>query len=178
MSTLIIHDDTQKTAPRRYDSAADIATHAAEAGLLFERWPAPAQLPRDADEPTILAAYADAIARLYASRGLRRADVAGIKPDAPNRVAARQKFLAEHTHDEDEVRFFVEGAGIFYVHHDAQVFEMRLERGDLIAVPAATRHWFDMGAAPSFTCIRLFSDPKGWVATFTGDDIAGRFVTP
>lgn len=176
MSRLLIHDDAGRAPPQRYDTPADIAAHAAEAGILFERWPAPAQLPRGADEATILAAYEGAIARLRDTRGLVRADVAGITPDAPNRVAARNKFLAEHTHDEDEVRFFVDGVGTFYVHHEARVFELRCERGDLIAVPAGTRHWFDMGAAPSFTCIRLFSDPQGWVARFTGDDIARRFV--
>ncbi|MBC7184702.1 MAG: cupin, partial [Marinobacter sp.] len=25
-----------------------------------------------------------------------------------------------------------------------------------------------------FTCIRLFSNPEGWVAEFTGEDIAAR----
>ncbi|RZM07821.1 MAG: hypothetical protein EOP67_72695, partial [Sphingomonas sp.] len=35
-----------------------------------------------------------------------------------------------------------------------------------------TRHWFDMGPAPRFTAIRLFAEPDGWVARFTGDPIA------
>ncbi|WP_445623245.1 hypothetical protein [Lactiplantibacillus plantarum] len=49
------------------------------------------------------------------------------------------------------------------------------EQDDLISVPAGVPHWFDMGSAPAFTCIRLFNDPAGWVAQFTGDDIAARF---
>jgi 1,2-dihydroxy-3-keto-5-methylthiopentene dioxygenase len=32
-----------------------------------------------------------------------------------------------------------------------------------------------MGPNPSFTAIRLFNNPEGWVAHFTGDRIAGRF---
>ena len=47
--------------------------------------------------------------------------------------------------------------------------------GDLIGVPANTKHWFDMGPEPSFTCIRLFTTPEGWVADFTGDKIAESF---
>jgi 1,2-dihydroxy-3-keto-5-methylthiopentene dioxygenase len=47
--------------------------------------------------------------------------------------------------------------------------------GDLISVPAGMKHWFDMGAAPRFTAIRLFVNPDGWVARFTGDVIADRF---
>ena len=47
--------------------------------------------------------------------------------------------------------------------------------GDLISVPDGMRHWFDMGAAPRFTAIRLFLNPDGWIAQFTGSDIADRF---
>jgi 1,2-dihydroxy-3-keto-5-methylthiopentene dioxygenase len=41
-------------------------------------------------------------------------------------------------------------------------------------MPDGTRHWFDMGPEPAFTCIRLFTNPEGWVADFTGEDIASR----
>jgi 1,2-dihydroxy-3-keto-5-methylthiopentene dioxygenase len=49
------------------------------------------------------------------------------------------------------------------------------EKDDLISVPANTRHWFDMGPNPVFTAIRLFNNPQGWVANFTGDNIANNF---
>ena len=49
------------------------------------------------------------------------------------------------------------------------------EAGDLISVPANTRHWFDMSAEPYFVAIRLFNNPQGWVATFTGDPVAEQF---
>ena len=42
-------------------------------------------------------------------------------------------------------------------------------------MPAGTKHWFDMGASPSFTAVRLFTNPEGWVAQFTGDEIAELF---
>jgi 1,2-dihydroxy-3-keto-5-methylthiopentene dioxygenase len=42
-------------------------------------------------------------------------------------------------------------------------------------VPANTRHWFDMSEQPYFIAIRLFNNPAGWVANFTGTDIAERF---
>jgi 1,2-dihydroxy-3-keto-5-methylthiopentene dioxygenase len=32
-----------------------------------------------------------------------------------------------------------------------------------------------MGPDPSFTAIRLFNNPEGWVANFTGDAIAANF---
>jgi 1,2-dihydroxy-3-keto-5-methylthiopentene dioxygenase len=87
----------------------------------------------------------------------------------------RAKFLDEHTHDDFEVRFFVDGRGLFYLHAGGKVYCMLCEKGDLISVPANTTHWFDMGAAPSFKCIRLFTTPDGWVGNFTGSDISRRF---
>jgi 1,2-dihydroxy-3-keto-5-methylthiopentene dioxygenase len=32
-----------------------------------------------------------------------------------------------------------------------------------------------MGPNPGFIAIRLFNNPDGWVANFTGSDIADRF---
>ena len=47
----------------------------------------------------------------YAERGFRSVDVVSIAPDNPNREEMRRKFLDEHFHKEDEVRFFVAGSG-------------------------------------------------------------------
>jgi 1,2-dihydroxy-3-keto-5-methylthiopentene dioxygenase len=32
-----------------------------------------------------------------------------------------------------------------------------------------------MGSAPRFSAIRLFDNPEGWVASFTGDPIADYY---
>jgi 1,2-dihydroxy-3-keto-5-methylthiopentene dioxygenase len=96
-------------------------------------------------------------------------------PSHPDKDAFRNKFLDEHTHSEDEVRFFVRGQGLFVIHANGRVYSVLCAKNDLISVPANTRHWFDMGPNPSFTAIRLFSNPDGWVANFTKDTIARRF---
>jgi 1,2-dihydroxy-3-keto-5-methylthiopentene dioxygenase len=73
------------------------------------------------------------------------------------------------------VRFFVEGQGLFSIHKEGRVFSVLCEKGDLIAVPDGTPHWFDMGPQPRFTAIRLFTNTEGWVARPTQSDIASRF---
>jgi len=88
-------------------------------------------------------------------------DVISIAPDSPEREAMRQKFLDEHFHQEDEVRFFVAGSGLFSLHINGKVYEIRCEQGDLIGVPDGTRHWFDMGPAPSFRSRRVSGLDKG-----------------
>ena len=66
------------------------------------------------------------------------------------------------------------------LHIDGRVYEVLCEKGDLIGVPDGTPHWFDMSESPYFIAIRLFTNTDGWVADFTGEDIAERFprMTP
>ena len=158
-----------------YDDGAAIAEQLRAVGVRFERWPTHPEIVAGAAPDAVLAAYDDEIRRLSDAEGYRSADVVSMAPDHPDRAVMRTKFLDEHTHAEDEVRFFVDGAGLFTLHVGERVFEVLCERGDLIGVPAGTKHWFDMGPEPAFVAVRLFTNPDGWVAEFTGEDIAGRF---
>ena len=153
----------------------EMARQLSAIGVRFEQWQAnqPVQ-PGDPPE-RVLAAYRDDIAALMAEGGYQSVDVISLQPEHPEREALRAKFLDEHSHSEDEVRFFVAGSGVFTLHVDGRVFEVLCEAGDLISVPDGTRHWFDMGPRPFFVAIRLFTSTEGWVARFTGDDIASRF---
>lgn len=174
MTTLSIFDQSQPEKARTVtDDPAEIRELLAAQGVRFERWPT-RDLPAEASPETILDAYADDIARLKQESGFQTADVISLNPDNPQKEAFRQKFLDEHTHSEDEVRFFVRGQGLFYLHFGNEVYAVLCQKNDLISVPDGTRHWFDMGPEPAFTCIRLFTNTEGWVANFTGEDIASR----
>ncbi|MEO0971487.1 MAG: cupin [Pseudomonadota bacterium] len=144
-------------------------------GIRLERWEARDEITAGDPEQKVIDAYREDIDRLMTREGYVTVDVVSIHPTHPDRATMRQKFLAEHTHGEDEVRFFVDGQGLFSLHLDDDVFEVLCQRGELISVPANTPHWFDMGPNPSFVAIRLFNNPEGWVAKFTGSDIADRF---
>lgn len=146
-------------------------------GVQFERWTANCKLAADADQDTVIAAYSEAIARLKQQYSFQSIDVISLNPEHPDKATFRQKFLSEHTHADFEVRFFIEGCGLFYLHVEDKVYAVLCEQGDLISVPANTTHWFDMGENPQFKCIRLFTTPDGWVADFTGSDIAKAFPT-
>jgi len=176
MSRLTIYSDNDPATPLldTTDGVA-IASALAEISVQFERWPAKARLAAGASDADVLAAYAGEVEQLKRTGGYQAVDVARVRPDHPDRAAMRQKFLSEHRHDEDEVRFFVEGAGLFYLREAGKVHLALCEAGDMISVPAGIRHWFDMGASPRFTAIRLFTSPEGWVARYTGDPIADAF---
>lgn len=176
MTHLRIFDEAEPARPLSthvdYD---DIRSRLAEAGIRLERWQASAPLAPGAPAAEVIAAYREDIDRLMRDGGYQAVDVVSMHPAHPDKEALRRKFLDEHTHAEDEVRFFVAGQGLFSLHIGTRVYEVLCTRGDLIAVPAGTRHWFDMGPEPEFVAIRLFTNPAGWVAQFTGTDIAARF---
>lgn len=178
MSRLTIFpDDNPDTPELDTEDGAVIAQEMKKIGVTFERWKPQGVLPKGADDSTVMNAYADYIERIKKIGDYNTVDVVRLSPDNPKKTEARNKFINEHTHDEDEVRFFVEGQGIFYLRTGGKLYMTLCARGDLISVPAGIKHWFDMGPEPDFTCIRFFQTPEGWVAEFTGDDISQKFPT-
>ena len=104
------------------------------------------------------------------------ADVIDVKPETPNLDAMLAKFSREHWHDEDEVRFIIEGRGLFHIHPpDGPVFAIEVEAGDLIRVPRGTHHWFDLCAERRIRAIRLFQDQSGWTPHYTDTGIDKGF---
>lgn len=143
--------------------------------VLFERWTADRDLDAEATQDEVIEAYRESIERLMQKYDFQSVDVVSMHPGHPQKDVLRDKFLHEHTHSDFEVRFFVDGEGLFYIRKNSRVYATLCTRGDLISVPANTKHWFDMGPRPCFKAVRLFTTPEGWVANFTGDKIADRF---
>lgn len=176
MSELRIYEDNRpQAAPAVYSRFEDIRAQLAKIDVQFERWEASQELDAQATQDEVIEAYRAPINQLMQQYGFQSVDVVSIYPEHPQRETMRQKFLSEHTHDDFEVRFFVDGHGLFNLHANGRVYAMLCTRGDLINVPAGIRHWFDMGPQPDFKVIRLFVTPEGWQATFTGDAIGETF---
>jgi 1,2-dihydroxy-3-keto-5-methylthiopentene dioxygenase len=176
MSRLTVYADT---APgiAIFDSQdpAAVIEKLKEIDVGFDRWDSPVHLAADATSEIILDAYRPYLDALMGTTGAGSADVVKLTPEHPQAAAMREKFLAEHTHSEPEIRFFVAGSGHFIMHEHGKIYDALCEQGDLIHVPAGIKHWFDAGLRPNFTALRIFTDVSGWVAQFTGDDISSRF---
>lgn len=176
MSRLTIYPDNNPAKPDLDTTdGAKIAEALKKIGVSFERWEASKQFARDANDETVIDAYKADIDRIKEQGGYQTVDILRCNAATPDKPAIRAKFLNEHTHSEDEVRFFVEGAGIFYLRVNGKVHMTLCERGDLISVPAGITHWFDMGPEPDITAIRFFDNKEGWVPHFTGSKIAEEF---
>jgi 1,2-dihydroxy-3-keto-5-methylthiopentene dioxygenase len=176
MTTLRVFNDlTPETPELETTDATAIAATLATEGIKFERWHLEKNLSDNASSDEILSAYQIEIDKLMKETGYQSFDVITMEASHPQKNVLRAKFFAEHTHSEDEIRFFVRGRGLFTMHVKEKVFELTCEKDDLINVPAGIPHWFDMGDTPNFTCIRLFDSPDGWIATYTGSTIANGF---
>ena len=176
MSKLTIYQENLPQTPiAEYVSGEAIALELSKLGVAFERWHTEVDLEANANNEAIISAYQAYIAKLIADTGYQSYDTISMHPNHPQKKELRQKFLQEHIHSDAEIRFFIRGKGLFTLHIDDRVYEIICEQNDLINVPAGTRHWFDMGENPAFTCIRIFDNSEGWVANFTGSDIAEKF---
>lgn len=174
MSLLTVRDADTAAEYLRTTDPLEIGAALAPLGIRFERWGV-TPLPPGASADAVLEAYGPRLDALMGETGAGTADVIQLDPSHPQKDAMRQKFLSEHTHTEDEVRFFHAGSGNFVLHIDGRIYDAHCTAGDLISVPAHVTHWFDAGAAPDFTVLRIFTDMTGWTPHYTGSDLAERF---
>lgn len=152
-----------------------ISDYLATIGIDYERWEPRQQIVDGASAEEILAAYSNEIETLKAQGGYVTADVIDVSSDTPGLEAMLAKFNREHWHDEDEVRFIIEGSGIFHIHpRSGPVVGIEVESGDLIRVPRGTWHWFNLCGDRRIRAIRLFQDQAGWTPNYTesGEDTA------
>jgi 1,2-dihydroxy-3-keto-5-methylthiopentene dioxygenase len=160
---------------RTIRDAAEVRAFLDSNGIEYER---AAHMPVGADAPVdaLLAAYKEKIDDLKARGGYVTADVIDVFPDTPNLDAMLKKFNSEHWHDEDEVRFIIDGRGLFHVNPTVgPVFSIEVEAGDLIRVPKGTLHWFDLCVDRRIRAIRLFQDVSGWAPRYTTSGVDKGF---
>jgi 1,2-dihydroxy-3-keto-5-methylthiopentene dioxygenase len=109
-------------------------------------------------------AFQPALDVVKSERGYIEQDEVALRPDTPDLDQICAKFDREHFHDEDEVRFVLEGEGIFDIRSDDDRWmRVLVEKGDFIVVPARRHHRFLLTDSKNIRCVRLFRDTSGWV---------------
>jgi 1,2-dihydroxy-3-keto-5-methylthiopentene dioxygenase len=107
--------------------------------------------------------YEPALAELCQQNGYTTRDQVSLAADTQNLNVLLDKFKDEHLHEEDEVRFVLEGAGIFDLRSAADRWiRVEVAAGDVLVVPKGLYHRFFLTAACQIRCVRLFQDPAGW----------------
>jgi 1,2-dihydroxy-3-keto-5-methylthiopentene dioxygenase len=171
MATLTICDEH-----REIKEAREVKEYLSAIGIAYERWEPARAVASGAPPEEVLAAYATEIEKLKAEGGYVTADVIDVHPETPGLDAMLAKFSSEHWHDEDEVRFIIEGRGLFHIRpQDGAVVAIEVEAGDLIRVPRGTLHWFNLCSDRRIRAIRLFQDPAGWAPNYSESGIDARY---
>ena len=150
---------------RTYTDPVEIKTVMTRYGIPYECWGV-----RDLSDSSIegvLTTYAGDVERLKQERGYVTEDVIALDPSTPNLDVLRAKFIEEHHHSDDEVRFVVAGEGVFEINvTESERLKITAQPGDLIVVPAWRRHLFYLTPVSTIRCIRLFKDKSGWEAIY------------
>ncbi len=179
MALVKIYSNKDSKQARAIENFTEIQNELKKINIAIERWLPKSKLSPEAGQEEILEAYADQVHRIMHNYAFNSVDVISMNSashlNTEQMTSIRKKFLDEHIHTDDEVRYFIEGEGLFCIHAGEQVIQILCEAGDFIAVPANTKHWFDMGSKPNFRCIRFFGNDEGWIAQYTGDTIAEKF---
>lgn len=100
-------------------------------------------------------------------RGYASYDEVRLSEKTPNLDALLGKFIDEHLHTDDEVRYVVSGSGIFDVRSkEDQWIRIVVTAGDFIIVPADLYHRFMLGEEKMIHAVRLFKDNPSWVPVY------------
>jgi 1,2-dihydroxy-3-keto-5-methylthiopentene dioxygenase len=111
--------------------------------------------------------FQPALDRLMAARGYVTQDIIDLVPETPGLDALCAKFADEHLHTDDEVRFILDGEGIFDVRAaDERWIRIEVVAGDLLVVPAHCYHRFFLTDRRQIRAVRLFKDRTGWTPIY------------
>jgi len=161
---------------RQLTDAEEISAFLKPFGIWYEHWQVAGRLAPTASDADILHEYAPEIQKVKEAGGFVTADVINVHPQTPNLDAMLEKFNKEHTHSEDEVRFTVEGKGVFHLHPEGgPVFSVTVESGDMINVPCGMKHWFNLCDDRRIRCIRFFEDVSGWTPHYVDQGVHGEY---
>jgi 1,2-dihydroxy-3-keto-5-methylthiopentene dioxygenase len=110
--------------------------------------------------------------RLKQDCGYQSRDLIVLHPNIPNLDTLLAKFESCHTHADDEVRYIIDGEGVFgFVRPDRSQVELTIQPEEYINVPAGTEHWFHLSDRKRIKAVRYFIGTEGWVPEYTGTAI-------
>ncbi|MEM7554661.1 MAG: acireductone dioxygenase [Cyanobacteria bacterium P01_A01_bin.84] len=176
MAILQLEDGT------KYTDLQQIALELASLGVVLNHWsvgdnPHIKELLAkeglsDAEKNEVLQGLDSYFEDLKQNFGYESRDLIVLHPGIPNLDGLLSKFDRVHTHADDEVRYIVDGEGIFgFVRPDGTQVELTIQPEEYINVPAGTQHWFYLTPAKRVKAVRYFITTEGWVPEYTNTSI-------
>lgn len=122
----------------------------------------------DAAKAEVAAAVAPVVADEIERHGYHTQDLIVLHPGTPGLEDALARFDMPHTHSDDEVRYILDGEGLFgFFDAEGRERVVRVRPGDYLRIPAGVEHRFTLTPSRRIKALRLFADTAGWVADYT-----------
>lgn len=166
-----------------YTNYSDIERELAPLGIHLNHWSINPELQpllaqdhlTEEEKQQVLTALEHHFEHLRDTAGYQSRDLIVLHPAIPNFDGLVAKFNQTHTHTEDEVRYILDGDGIFgFVYSDGTQVELTVQPQEYINVPAGTEHWFYLTSARRIKAVRYFVTTEGWTPNYTNTAIRFR----
>ncbi|KAJ3111051.1 1,2-dihydroxy-3-keto-5-methylthiopentene dioxygenase [Physocladia obscura] len=107
--------------------------------------------------------YLEKVDTISHERGYKNKDIIDIsKATLPNFEEKIKTFFEEHIHEDEEIRFILEGSGYFDVRDKSdQWIRVACKQSDLL--PAGIYHRFTLDTANHLKAMRLFKENPKWI---------------
>ncbi|MDZ4725767.1 MAG: cupin domain-containing protein [Leptospira sp.] len=123
----------------------------------------------DAEKENLLSGLEYRFEELKSKFGYMARDLVVLHDEVPGINDILAKFDKLHYHTDEEVRYIVDGSGVFGFIIDGDKFEVHVSKGDFISIPQNTNHWFTLDDKKRIKAVRYFKDNSGWVPVYVDE---------
>ncbi|GBF49609.1 ARD family protein [Leptospira ryugenii] len=159
------------------EGAEAIRTFLQEKGLDYESFSTPEGISpllgqkglNDAEKEEVLSSLEYRFEDLKKKYGYKARDLVVLHDEVPGIDEVLAKFDKLHIHTDEEVRYIIDGSGIFGFIIGGEKFEVHVSKGDFLSIPANTNHWFTLDEKKRIKAVRYFKDNSGWVPVYVDE---------
>ncbi|TGN20150.1 cupin domain-containing protein [Leptospira idonii] len=146
-------------------------------GIVYESFSAPDALDpilnqkslNDAEKEELLSGLEYRFQELKDKFGYKARDLVVLHDEVPGIKDVLAKFDKLHIHTDEEVRYIIDGSGVFGFIIGGEKFEVHVAKGDFISIPENTNHWFTLDEAFRIKAVRYFKDNSGWTPVYVDE---------